>query len=266
MTVAVASTLEVQAPQRSSEPKFDVASIKINATNDGIVFDQAQKGRFTLAGYTLAAMIRSAYGLQEFQIIGGPDWINAERFNVEATYTEDSAGGRARTDLMLRTLLAERFRLAAHNETRERPVYALVLARDDRRLGKQLQKSATDCATAKGADSCSTSLGPGFMRLRGRTMAQFADALSRLTMTGGGSLNRLIVDRTGLEGQYNLTLQFTPENTPPAGAAPRGFQPVDPNGPSIFTALQEQLGLKLDSQRAAVNVLVVDRAERPTEN
>jgi uncharacterized protein (TIGR03435 family) len=164
---------------------------------------------------------------------------------------------------MLRTLLTERFTLAAHNETRERPVYALVLAREDRRFGPQLQKSPTDCATAKGADACGSSVGPGFIRSRGRTMAQLAESLSRLSNTGS-SLNRLIVDRTGLEGQYDVTLKFTPENIPP-GNVP-GFPAVDPNGPSIFTALQEQLGLKLDSQRAPVNVLVIDRADRPTEN
>jgi uncharacterized protein (TIGR03435 family) len=259
--------LEAQVPRPSSDqPRFEVASIKVNQTNDGIVFDQSQKGRYTLVGYTLAALIRSAYRVQEFQIVGGPEWINADRFNVEATYSENPAGGPSQTDLMLRTLLAERFKLTVHNETRERPVFALVLARDDRRLGSQLEKVAVDCATAKGPASCSSSVGPGFIRLRGRTMAQFADSLSRLTMTGGGSLNRLIVDRTGLDGQYNLTLKFTPENIPPPGSAPPGFPQVDPNGPSIFTALQEQLGLKLDSQRAPVNVLVVDGAERPTEN
>ena len=97
-------------------------------------------------------------------------------------------------------------------------------------------------------------------------MAQFAESLSRLTNTGS-SLNRLIVDKTGLKGQYDVTLKFTPENIPPAGGPPPpGFPAVDPNGPSIFTALQEQLGLKLDSQRAPVDVLVVDRTERAVEN
>ena len=94
-------------------------------------------------------------------------------------------------------------------------------------------------------------------------MTQFAQSLSQLTNTGS-SLNRLIVDRTGLEGQYDATLRFTPDNIPPVSAP--GFPPIDPNGPSIFTALQEQLGLKLDAQRAPVDVLVVDRAERPTGN
>lgn len=264
-TAIIVSSLQAQpVPQSSNQPRFDVASLKINIANDGVVFDRSQKGRYTIYGYTLAALIRSAYRVQEFQIVGGPEWMNSERFNIEATYVE-APGVPSQTDLMLRTLLQERFKLAVHNETRERPVYALVMARADRRFGPQLQKSATDCATRK-PDSCGTSIGPGFIRSRGRTMAQFAESLSRLSMTGGGSLNRLIVDKTGLEGLYDVTLKFTPENIPPPGPAPPGFPAVDPNGPSIFTALQEQLGLKLDSQRAAVDVLVVDRAERLTEN
>ena len=265
MTAIIVSSLQAQAPPQSpGQPRFDVASIKVNRTNDGIVFSQSKNGRYTIGGFTLAALIQSAYRVQEFQIVGGPDWINLERFNIEATYVE-SPGVPSQTDLMLRTLLQERFKLAVHNETRERPVYALVLARADRRFGPQLQKSATDCAARK-PDSCGSSVGPGYIRSRGRTMAQFAESLSRLTMTGGGSLNRLIVDKTGLEGLYEVTLKFTPENIPPAGPAPPGFPQVDPNGPSIFTALQEQLGLKLDAQRAPVNVIVVDRAEPPTEN
>ena len=263
-TAVIVAPLQAQAPpQSSNQPRFYVASIKVNKTNDGIVFDQSQKGHYTISGFTLAALIRSAYRVQEFQIIGGPDWMNSDRFNVEATYSEDTASGPPRTDLMLRTLLAERFKLTVHNDTRERPVYALVLARTDRRFGPQLQKSTTDCASARDSDACGSSVGPGFIRARGRTMAQLAESLSQLTNTGS-SLNRLIVDRTGLEGQYDVTLRFTPDNIPGRGVP--GFPAVDPNGPSIFTALQEQLGLKLDSQRASVNVLVVDYAERPTEN
>jgi uncharacterized protein (TIGR03435 family) len=201
---------------------------------------------------------RSVYRLQEFQVTGGPDGINTERLDVEATYIDNAD---ARVDLMLRALLADRFKLAVHNETRERPVYALVFGMADKRLGPQLQRSTTDCATAKGPDSCGSSVGPGFIRSRSRTMAQFAESLAQLTNTGS-SLNRLVVDRTGLEGPYDLTLRFTPDNIPPASVP--GFPPVDQNGPSIFTALQEQLGLKLESSQGMVEVLVVDR--RPTPN
>jgi uncharacterized protein (TIGR03435 family) len=246
--------------QQSPQPRFEVASIKENKTNDGIVSIQTQKGRYLARGFTLAALIRNAYRVQEFHIVGGPEWINTERFDVEATFAEVDA---PQVNLMLRALLAERFKLAVHNEERERPIFALTLARADKRLGPQLQQSATDCATAKGPDACGSTVAPGFIRLRGRTMAQFAESLSTLTITGS-SLNRLILDRTGLAGSFNVTLKFTPENIPPAGIP--GVPPVDPNGPSIFTALQEQLGLKLEATNAMVPVLVVDSASRPTPN
>jgi uncharacterized protein (TIGR03435 family) len=96
-------------------------------------------------------------------------------------------------------------------------------------------------------------------------MAQIATAFSRLTTTGS-SLHRLVVDRTGLEGTYDLELRFTPDNIPPAGLVPPDFPAIDANGPSIFSAVQEQLGLKLDAQRGPVEVLVIDRVEPPTEN
>ena len=260
MAAVVLPTLHAQAPQTSPQPQFEVASIKENKSNDGIVAIQTQKGRHTARGFTLAALIRNAYRVQEFQIIGGPDWINTERFDVEAVFPD---ADRARVDLMLRALLAERFKLAVHNEKRERPIYALTFARADKRFGPQLEKSTTDCATAKGPDACSGTVAPGFIRLRGRTMAQLAESLSTLTMTGS-SLNRLILDRTGLDGPYHVTLKFTPENIPPVGLP--GLPAVDPNGPSIFTALQEQLGLKLEASTGMVDVLVVDSAARPTPN
>ncbi len=263
-TGAILAAPNAQALQQpSASPRFDVASVKVNDSNDGIVAIQTQKGRYTARGFTLAALIRSAYRIQEFQVTGGPDWINTQRFDVEATYLDTPA---ARVDLMLRALLAERFKLAVHNETRERPVYALTLARTDKKLGSELQKSTTDCATAKGPDACGGTVAPGFIRLRGRTMAQFAESLSQLTITGS-SLNRLIVDRTGLEGPYHVTLRFTPDNIPPASPISLpGIPAVDPNGPSIFTALQEQLGLRLDASKGMVDVLVVDSATRPTAN
>jgi uncharacterized protein (TIGR03435 family) len=258
--VSALATLAAAPQQPAAPPRFDVASIKQNTSNDGIVAIQTQKGRFTARGFTLAALIRSAYRVQEFQVIGGPDWVSTDRFDVEATFSDVD---RPPVDLMLRALLAERFKLVVHDETRDRPVFALVFARADRRPGPELQKSSIDCATAKGPDGCGSSVGPGYIRSRGRTMAQFAESLSQLTVTGS-SLNRLIVDRTGAEGQFNLSLRFTPENIPPV-AVP-GLPPIDPNGPSIFTALQEQLGLKLDATTGMVPVLVVDSATAPTPN
>ena len=230
------------------------------------------------------ASFRTAYQVQEFQVFGGPEWINVERFDITGVIPDGiarppgNAGGPTPQQLMLRTLLEERFGLAVHKETRERPVYALVLARPDGRLGPALRTSTTDCtdAAARGrgptattglwdGNPCGTSVGPGVILAGNRTMAQIATTFSTLTNTGS-SLNRLVVDRTGLGGTYDMTLRFTPDNIPSSGGGPSGPPPVDPNGPSIFTAVQEQLGLKLESQQGPVEVLVIDRVQRPTED
>ncbi len=197
---------------------------------------------------------------------------------------------------MLRALLADRFRLTTHKETRELPIFALTFARNDRTLGPQLRRSATDCAAlaaargrrgsggqgaAGGPDgrgvapavpmplapgerpSCGMRIGPGTIVAGGNQLSQFASVLSTW-------VNRIVVDRTGLTGGYDIDLQWTPDQMPfgfggdrPAGAVPA---PSDPNRPSIFTALQEQLGLKLDSQKGPVEVLVIDHVEPPTED
>jgi uncharacterized protein (TIGR03435 family) len=189
---------------------------------------------------------------------------------------------------MLRGLLAERFNLIVHKETREMPIYALVLARSDGRLGPKLRPASVDCAAlasargrggnasspgARGGDTrlmCGTSVGPGVILAGSQSMARLATAFSDLTNTGS-SLNRIVVDRTGLTGNFDVELRFTPERIPhfepgdPLTLVP-GVQPVDQNGASIFTAVQEQLGLKLEAQRGPVDVLVIDRAEQPAQN
>ena len=266
---------------QQDQPRFEVASVKVNRLNDRIVVLSGQGGQFTARGLTLRTLIQHAYQVQEFQVIDGPEWIDVEKYDIAARKPADVAAPAAGAErLMLRGLLEDRFGLAVHKETRERPVYALILARADGRLGPELRRSTTDCNNqAAGGrqggsasspwqvNACGTSVGPGFILAGGRTMAQLATALSTLTNTGS-SLNRLVVDRTGLDGTFDLTLRFTPENIPDFGAAgpPRGMPAIDPNGPSIFTAVQEQLGLKLDSQRGPVEVLVIDRVQRPTED
>jgi len=281
--VALNVGLHAQATPAPSElPRFDVTSVKENRDTDRIIFSQAQHGRVTLVGHSLRALIQSAYQVQEFQIIDGPDWIDSVRFTITATYADDPENDRhsqgpSRRDLMMRALLADRFGLAVRKDTGERPVFALVPSRRDGKLGAQLRPFTGDCATAEGAEACGTAVVPGYIRARGTSMAQLATAFSRLTNTGS-SLNRLVVDRSELNGLYDVDLRFTPDRIP--GVSPdvlpeplrksfadRGLlAPADPNGPSIFTAVQEQLGLKLDPQRVPVDVLVIDRVHRPTED
>jgi uncharacterized protein (TIGR03435 family) len=264
LVIAAASILLIAdwpgtSAQSPAEPRFEVASVKPNNRDDGQISVSYQNGRYTATGIPLELLIRSAYQVQEFQIVGGPNWMRSDRFDIMAV-----AGSPAPAQQpLLRSLLTDRFNLVTHRETREMPVYALVLARDDGRLGPQLRPSTLNCAGApRGSQpACGTSVGPGMIRAGGRTMAELATSLSTLTNTGS-SLNRMIVDRTGLAGVFDVELKFTPDNIP--NALPPGTPPVDREGASIFTAVQEQLGLKLEPQRGPVEVLVIDSVSRPT--
>ena len=290
--MAVTTMGQTSAP---SNPQFEVASIKPNKSGDGRVMMSVQPGgRFTATNVTLRMMIRNAYQLQEFQITGGPSWIADERFDIVAKaetgdqmgdpFRAEQTGQPSRGQLMIRALLAERFKLVVHNEEKEMPIYALVPARSDGKLGPQLKASEVDCAAivaaarARGGrgpmgpppdpgrggppPQCGIRIGPGNMAVGGSPMSQVATSLSMFA-------GRIVVDKTGLSGSYDFTLTWTPDQMPGAGQRPPGAPeppPADPNGPSIFTALQEQLGLKLDSQKGPVSVLVIDRVERPKEN
>jgi uncharacterized protein (TIGR03435 family) len=306
LTVPFIARTAVQA-QAPPSPSFEVASIKRNSGGTGGSLMRAMPGTLSALNVPARQLIRQAYALQDFQIVGGPDWMNTDRFDVEARFEAAPApgmAGPARMQAMMKMLLAERFRLLVHQETREMPVFALVLARSDGRLGPQLKKSAVDCAAIAAAQrggpppdgrggppldgrrgggpglagpggpppgipftlgerpQCGGRGGFGQMIAGGIPMSQFVTQLSQLT-------GRVVIDRTALTGGYDLDLKWTP--TPdqlPQGPPPPGFEPppIDPNGPSLFTAVEEQLGLKLESARGPVEVLVVDRIEPPTEN
>jgi uncharacterized protein (TIGR03435 family) len=293
LTVPIAAR---QAPPAATQaqPQFEVASIKPNKSGDGRVMLGVQPGgRFTATNVTLRLLIRNAYQLQDFQITGGPSWLTEDHFDIVAKaeagdgmgdpFRAEQNGQPSRGQLMMRALLADRFKLVVHNETKEMPIYALILARSDGKLGPQLKPSEVDCAAqmaagrgrgrglppppdprqAGGPPQCGIRIGPGNMAVGGSQMSRVADSLAIFA-------GRLVFDKSGLTGNYDFTLTWTPDqmaNRPPgAPPGPDGAAPVDPNGPSLFTAVQEQLGLKLDSQRGPVTVLVIDRAEHPTEN
>ena len=272
---------------------FEVASIKPNNSGDGRVMMQNQPGRFTATNVTLRLLIRNAYQLQDFQITGGPGWLGSDHFDIVAKIPDgvrDGGPGAPGTvgplQLMMRALLAERFKLAIHNETKDSPIYALILARSDGRLGPSLKKSETDCSAVLAAGRgrgpgrglpppgppqpgdpmpCGIRIGPGNMAVGGSTLAQFANSL-------GMFAGRVVQDRTGLAGSYDFNLTWTPDQMPqrspgaPDGPPQFNGVAVDPNGPSLFTAVQEQLGLRLDSQRGPVDVVVIDRADKPVED
>jgi uncharacterized protein (TIGR03435 family) len=275
VVVSAVNAPRAQAPATDTTlPAFEVASVKLNKSGDSRVIGGRTQpgGRFTMANVQLREIIRLAYRLQSFQVLGGPNWINSDRFDIVAK--AESRAAPEQLWLMLRTLLAERFKLAVHNDTRELPVFALVVARSDGNLGPQLRHSDADCVAAAAGPPSGVAPSPpdpsqppqcGSGRLgsgRFTARAQRIEALSLLLST---RVSRSVIDRTGLTGFFDFDLEWTAaagEPGVPPTTGPANDRPDD--GPSIFTALQEQLGLKLDPQRGPVEVLVIDHVEQPT--
>ena len=265
-----------------AKPKFEVASVRENTNDDGkVMFGIQPGGRFTAVNVPLAALILQAYGLQRTQIVGAPDWAETARYDIIAKAESEIQGSPPGAppgplNFMLQDLLEDRFKLRAHRETREMPVYELRLARSDGKLGERFKPSAIDCAAMRGRGrggrmgappgppppgerpQCGMRVAPNQVLAGGIALTQLTQMLSQFTQ-------RNVVDRTGLSGTFDVDLTFTPDRMP-QGPPPPGAPPlnIDPNGPSLFTALQEQLGLKLESEKAPVEVLVIDHVERPT--
>lgn len=254
---------------------FEVVSIKPNATGRGGVWG-AIGSRFRATGVTTERLILYAYDLLvRARIVGEPSWIDEERFDVEAVAPTDLTADQMRAGI--RSLLAERFGLVARMEQREVPVLALVLSRADGRLGPRLARTAVDCAAL--ADVRAQAVREG-RRPRPADQRPFCDethlfgrvTTTGYTMSGGGFrienlapmlaglVGRPGLDRTGLTGLFDFDMDFTLSfgDVTAAGA--------DDSAVSLFVALEEQLGLRLESQRAPVDVLVIERIERPSAN
>jgi uncharacterized protein (TIGR03435 family) len=254
-----------QATAESSKPlAFEVASVKPNKSGEVRMGMQALPGGFRAINVTVRLLLRTAYRIQDSQLTGGPDWLDSDRFDIVA-----KSEGNASSDqlsLMLQALLADRFKVMIHKETRERSIYALVVARNGT-LGPRLERRDCLPAALPSTPAASQELpcgrimtGSGQVTFKGAPMSQIAEGLS-------GYVGRVVVDRTGLSGNYDLTLEWTPERSANANQEPGSDVPTpDPNGLSIFTAVQEQLGLKLQPAQGTVNVLVIERAEHPIEN
>ncbi len=218
------------------QPRFEVASVKPSAStspNSGGV--ATRHGRLTVDNETLKRCITSAYGVGPNQVVGGPNWLSEDRFDIVAI-TGQPAKDDSEMMAMLRTLLADRFKLAVHRETRNVPAYLLEIAKS----GPKLEKGDGGAA--------STANNRGRIVAKNSSMDHFAEVLSR-------QMDMPVLNRTGLDGVFNLTLEWNPRITDPIA-----------EGPSVFTAVQEQLGLRLRAQKGPVEMIVVERAERPGEN
>jgi uncharacterized protein (TIGR03435 family) len=291
--------------------RFEAATVKaVEADNTGMRM-MIQPGRFEASGVPLRMLLRQALRVQDYQMSGVPSWADSERFAVLAK-APDGAPPNA-TMVMLLNLLKDRFNLAMHVEQRELPVFTLVVARNDGRLGPSLKPSSPECqeliksrsggpgraagpggpgpggpgpggpgagaSVGRGAGpppggpgglppfdmnniGCGTMRsGPGIFAVSGQPISVFVQMLAQST-------GRPVVDKTGLTGPYDITMKYMPEAGMagmPGGALPPGVNlAIDPDAPNLFTAVQEQLGLKLENARGPVDVTVIDRVERPT--
>jgi uncharacterized protein (TIGR03435 family) len=254
---------------------FEVASIKPSspdARGTSLTFQPPNGLQVTNA--PLRMVITFAYDIRDFQLSGGPAWIGTERYDILAKAdrlpgSENvPADPRKMTDQQrtamqqqmrerVRALLAERFQLVIHRETKDAPVYALVVAKG----GSKLQ------AVQEAAD------GPVGLRMGRGQLTGMAAPMPMLANVLSSQLGRPVVDKTGLREKYNFKMEWTPDSSQGGekpGLLPPGVEPPpvssDPDGPSIFTAIQEQLGLRLESQKGPVATIVIDRVEKPSAN
>jgi uncharacterized protein (TIGR03435 family) len=260
------SPVVAQTRAEPSAVTFDVAAVKPHDPADPRIMMVAEpNGRFTARNVPLRMLIRTAYGVQDEQIVGGPDWLDSATFDVLAT----SPDGVPLTALPseLQALLADRFKLRIHRDTRELAVYLLVPARSGSATGPQLTRHVCDReVTTRAVDGnqlpwspcANISNGAGRLSVKGAPIAAMLPFITP-------AVNRVVIDRTGLTGVFDLELRWAPEPVPARGAASAPATTPGPEDarPSIFTAVQEQLGLKLESGRAPIDVIVVDAAERP---
>jgi uncharacterized protein (TIGR03435 family) len=223
--------------------RFEVASVKVSNvdpnSSSGI---GTGRGRLNANNVTLKRCIMGAYGVGPLQISGGPDWIDSDRFEISAK-ADQPIDDDAVLMVMLQGLLAERFKLVVHHETRTVSALVLKVAKN----GPKLEKAGP----GESVNNTSTSNTGVVIDVRNTDMDQFAKILSR-------KMDLPVVNDTALKGIFNFTLRWTPESRPVNGGV------VD--GPSVFTAIQEQLGLRLRSQKRPVEILVIDHAEKPSEN
>ena len=280
-------------PQSQDKPahklalEYDVASIRAvipgsrRSILSGRPFSETPDGLVAKL-VTLKLLIQWAYAVDNYQISGAPDWLSSERYDIDAKFDSSAADELQKLSpndrilarqQMLQALLAERFNLTIHREKKELQVYALIVAKNGPKL-QEAKLDDTESSKSKGGPASGT----GSMVVGGSwgQMKGYASPLANLTGMLTTYLHRPVLDRTDLTGKYDFTLRWTPdENQPqpssafqgPPGSSPNGIPSTEPSGsPSLFTAIQEQLGLKLESGKGPVEFVVIDHVERPSGN
>jgi uncharacterized protein (TIGR03435 family) len=278
-----AAGVHAQEDAAGAKPEFEVATIKPHKGGDNERSMLMSPGKFSMVGMPVAELIRFAYDLKsDAQLTGGPGWVNSDKFDIDAKETDaqvqalDKMHGdqpAVYVRLMVQSLLAERFHLTVSHDTKELPVYVLVVAKNGPRMTVAEDPAPAPSDEKNPGDPPHKNHMRG-IRMNGRGELEgmstgtdlLANVLSRQQELG----NRLVLDKTGLTDQYNWKLKWTPSDaeTPMGadGTAASGSPAADATAPSLFTALQEQLGLKLELQKAPVGVIVIDHIDPPSPN
>jgi uncharacterized protein (TIGR03435 family) len=252
-----------------ARPAFEVASIRPSNSADRRPYFGGDAGRFIANNVTVKKLIQNAYGVKDFQISVGPSWIGSDLFDISAK--SESSMRPEDLWLMMQSLLADRFKLVIRRETKEMPVYGLVVAKNGAKF-REVKESDPNMVDLSGRPELPPGVRPRFIILRrGRLTAQGVD-METLAFRLTDFLGRAVVDKTGLTAKYDLRLEWAPDENQvamfQAMGVPEGngAPPPDWVGPSLYTALEEQLGLKLDSQKGPVEMFMIESVERPSGN
>jgi uncharacterized protein (TIGR03435 family) len=273
----IATTVGATPPNATEDvkvPAFDVVSVKPNKSDSGMVRIMGKPDGYAASNVSLKMLIQGAYGIREDLISGAPGWADSARFDIDAKVAGSDVEALKKLSpeqrrLILQPLLADRFKLKMHTETKQLPVYELVLAKG----GSKLKEASPDDTYANGIKGPDGTSRPGMMRFGPGQLTAQAVPMTSLANMLSQQLHRTVLDKTGLTGKYDLELTWTPDRgSDPMfkGAADNSQQRTDAasdsSGPSIFTAVQEQLGLRLQSAKGPVETLVIDHVEMPSEN
>ncbi|HEX4138285.1 MAG TPA: TIGR03435 family protein [Bryobacteraceae bacterium] len=255
---------------QETRPTFEVASVKPNTSNAHTGYGRPTGGRFSATNTSLKALVALAYKLPPYEVFGAPGWVESARYDIDARAAETSIPDD-QFRLMLQALLADRFKLAAHTETRDEPIYTLTIVKTGLKAAKSKEGGCTPFTPGSTPPQPSQpppcgamGVGPNFLDGARITPAVMIRGLSDL-------LGRPVIDKTGYNEAFDFHLRFRMEGVASWGAGGFGRPELPPNNddsdlPTIFTALRESLGMSLQAQRGPVEVLVIDRIEKPDEN
>jgi uncharacterized protein (TIGR03435 family) len=256
------------AHAQTSSPKFDVISIRPNTSGlTTVIVGPIMLGRFTASNITVDHLIRLAYDVQEYQIVGAPSWTKSAAFDIAAKADGMDKATYREMQPLLQSLLADRFRLTLHHETRDLPLYELVAAKGGPKLVPAKEGS---CSAFDPKNPPPPQPGGALPRICGASWVRknslqiVGSSMPGLASNLAGLLGRPVVDKTGLTGKFDIDLEFAADDAIAIGGT--ASSAADASRPSIFTALQEQLGLKLESSKGPDEVMVIDHVEQPDEN